>query len=306
MKYILSLVLLFLTIGTSIAQKVKPALNLKKGNTYYMVSSANSAIVQTLNSEENTLNLAFTFKMAFKVIDIKDTVYNMEVSYQAIDMKIQTGGKSIELNSLKPDSLDIPSSFMAAMMNKPFNITLTKRGKVQSVDNIEKIINTVFDSFPKIDPTKKEQLKKQFMQSFGTDAFRGSLEMGTAIFPSGAVSKDDKWTVHTNLQAPTKADVQTVYQLTDITPDFYLIHGDGTLATDKNAKPGEINGMPMKYDLNGSLLTDIKVDRNTGWISEVKLKQVMKGSIEIQDNPKLPGGMTIPMTFNTDVITTDK
>jgi Family of unknown function (DUF6263) len=306
MKYIYGLLLLCITVSNSIAQKVKPQLNLKKGNTYYMISSAGSAIVQTLNSEENTLNLVFTLKMAFKVIDIKDTIYNMEVSYQAIDMKIQTGGKSIEMNSLKPDSLDIPSSFMAAMMNQPFNIALTKKGKIQSVDNIEKIINGVFEKFPKIDQEKREQLKKQFLQSFGADAFKGSLEMGTAIFPSGAVNKDDKWTVHTSMEAPTKADVQTVYQLTDITPDLYLIHGDGTLATDKNAKPGEINGMPMKYDLNGSLLTDIKVDRNTGWISEVKLKQVMKGSIEIQANPQLPGGMIIPMTFNTDIITTDK
>ena len=306
MKYIYGLLLLCITASSSIAQKVKPQLNLKKGNTYYMISSASSAIVQTLNSEENSLTLVFTLKMAFKVIDIKDTVYNMEVSYQSIDMKIQTGGKSIEMNSLKPDSLDIPSSFAAAMMNQTFNISLTKKGKIQSVDNIEKIINGVFEKFPKIDQEKRDQLKKQFQQSFGADAFKGSLEMGTAIFPPGAVSKDDKWTVHTSTAAPTKADVQTVYQLTDITPEFYLIHGDGTLATDKDAKPGEINGMPMKYDLNGSLLTDVKIDRNTGWISEVKSKQVMKGSIEIQDNPKLPGGMTIPMTFNTDIVTTDK
>ena len=62
----------------------------------------------------------------------------------------------------------------------------------------------------------------------------------------------------------------------------------------------------MIYKLNGSLITDIKIDKNTGWINEVKLKQIMKGSIEIQDNPQLPGGMTIPMTFNTDVLTTDK
>lgn len=306
MKYVFGVLLSLLFFSTSIAQKVKPALNLKKGSTYYMVSNANSTIVQTLNSQENILNLTFVFKMAFKVIDVLDTTYNMEVSYQAINMKIQAGTQSIEIDSKKADTADVPSSFMAAMMNKPFNIILTKSGKVKSVQNIEKIIAAVFDGFPKIDSVKKNQLKKQFLQSFGADAFRGSLEMGTAIFPTKAVSRDDKWTVNTNLEAPTKANVETVYQLTDITNDFYLIHGDGTLATDKDAKPGQINGMPMVYKLNGSLITDIKIDKNTGWLSEVKLKQIMKGSIEIQDNPQLPGGMTIPMTFNTDVLTTDK
>ena len=62
----------------------------------------------------------------------------------------------------------------------------------------------------------------------------------------------------------------------------------------------------MKYDLNGTTLTDIKVNRSTGWISEVKLKQLMSGNIEILDNPQMPGGMTIPMTFNTEVTTVDK
>ena len=36
-----------------------------------------------------------------------------------------------------------------------------------------------------------------------------------------------------------------------------------------------------------------------------KLKQLMLGNIEILDNPKMPGGMAIPMTFNTEVTTAD-
>jgi hypothetical protein len=78
------------------------------------------------------------------------------------------------------------------------------------------------------------------------------------------------------------------------------------MATDSNAKPSEINGIPMRYQLEGTTLTDIKLDKKTGWIIELNLKQLMEGNIEVKDNPKLPGGMTIPMSFTTEITTTGK
>ena len=305
MKYTLTALTLFVSLSFCYAQKVKPALHLAKGNTYYMSSNATSNIVQLVNGKENNINLSFSFNIAFKVIDVVDTVFNMEVSYQNLNMKIQVAGQTIEMDSKKNDPKDIPSSIMAAMMNKPFNIELTHSGKIKSVENIEKMISATFNSFPTLDSTKKEQIKTQFMQSFGPNAFKGSLEIGTAIFPDRAVSKNDKWIVRTSLQAPAKANVISVYQLTDFNKEEYLIYGDGTLTVDKDAKPGEISGMPMKYNLSGTSVSDIKADRKTGWIKSVKLKQTMKGDIQIFDNPKVPGGMSIPMTFITDVTTSD-
>jgi len=306
MKYFFKLLPLLILFAPCQAQQYKPALHLVKGDTYYMVSTGNSAVVQSVNGKENKVNIAMSFKMAFKVTAIRDSVYDMEVSYQSLEMKLDVANTTIDMDSKKKDSTDIPSSIIAAMMNKPFNITLTKSGKIKSVDNIEKMIMGVFDNFPKIDTAKKAQIKKQFLQSFGANTFKGSLETGTAIFPATAVSKNDKWTVNTNLESPAKATVQTIYQLVDVTADFYQIHGDGTMVSDTSSKPLEINGLPMKYNLSGTTLSDIKVSKTTGWISEIKLRQLMSGSIQILDNPRVPGGMIIPMTFNTEMSTTNK
>jgi hypothetical protein len=306
MKYLLNLPLLLVVFTPCRAQKFNPELNLVKGNTYYMASTGTSAIVQSVNGQENKVNIVISSRMAFKVTGIMDSVYTMEVSYQSLETKIQMADTTIDMDSKKNSPLDIPSSIIAAMMNKPFYITLTRSGKIKSVENIGKMITGVFDGFPQIDTAKKEQIKKQFMQSFGANTLKSSLEMGTAIFPKIAVAKNDKWTVNTSLEAPAKASVQTTYQLIDVSGDFYQIHGDGVMTSDKDAKPLQINGLPMKYNLNGTTLTDIKVNRSTGWISEVKLKQLMSGNIEILDNPQMPGGMTIPMTFNTEVTTIDQ
>jgi hypothetical protein len=192
------------------------------------------------------------------------------------------------------------------MMNKLFKLEMTKTGKIRSVKNIDKMIAGAMENFPQIDASKKEKIKEQFMQSFGPNDFKGSIEMGTAIFPDVPVAKEGKWTVKTNLESPAKALVIINYQLADIVEGIYLIHGDGTLVTDKNAGPIHINGLSIKYNLNGSIISDIRVDKATGWINEVKLKQAMMGDMQILDNATVPGGMTIPMTFNTDVNTSGK
>ena len=304
MKYFSSLLLLFTLHAPCRAQQYKLGLNLAKGSTYYLASNGISTIMQSVNGRQNKVNLVLAFKIAFKVIGVMDTVYNMEVSYQSLDMKINMADTTIEMDSKKNSVLDVPSSIVAAIMNKPFNITLSKTGKIRSVENFEKMINGVFDGFTKIDSNKKQQIKRQFMQSFGVSSFKDILEMGTAIFPQKAVAKNDTWIINSSVDAPAKANLQVIYQLIDATGNLYQVHGDGTMVSDKGAPPAEVNGMPMKYNLNGSMLTDVMINKNTGWISEVNLKQLMSGNILIPDNPRVPGGMTIPMTFNTEVTTT--
>lgn len=306
MKYLITFILSFSGLLPCNAQHLKLCLNLTRGNTYYISGTSNTAIVQTINGQENKITSELTYKIAFKVLAITDSVYKMEVRYQTLDMLINVGGKVIEMDSKKNDKTDIPSGITAAMMNKPFTILLTKSGRVKAIDNVEKMIFGVFYSFPQIDPVKKEQIKDQFLQSFGGNAFKGNLEMETAIFPETTVVKNKKWIVNTKLESMVKANIRTVYSLSGIKNGYYQIHGEGKMVTEKGSKPIQINGMPVLYDLSGISTVDIKTDKTTGWVIESKLKQKMKGNIEILDNSKVPGGAKVPMTINTDVTTIDK
>jgi hypothetical protein len=68
----------------------------------------------------------------------------------------------------------------------------------------------------------------------------------------------------------------------------------------------EINGMPAKYHLSGPTDAKIKMDSKTGWITEATIDQHLKGTLEIKDNPKIPGGISIPMEFHIISTITDK
>lgn len=306
MKYLFNLFLLLMVSVACQGQKLKLALHLTKGNTYNMVTTTSSAVKQTINGQLNNIELTITGNTSFKVLNADDSLYYMEVNYKNLGMKMQLPTGPVNFDSQKKDPSDIMSSILSGLVNKPFTATFTKSGKVRSVENVEKIISSVLDGFTQVQGPQKEQIKNQFIQSFGEKAIKGNIEMSTAIFPEVPVSKNEKWTINTTLESAMTAKISTVYQLTDVTPTSYAIHGDATIATNANDNYKEVNGMPMKYNMSGTMTADIKADKATGWISESKTKQTISGTVEIKDNPKVPGGITFPMSVVNESVTTDK
>lgn len=302
MKYLFCLFLMLIVAITCHGQKLKLVLHLTKGNTYNMVSTSTSAIKQTINGQVNNIDVTISGTTAFKVLNADDSLYYMEVTYKKLDMKMQLPTGAISFNSQKRDTTDIMSSILSGLIDKPFTATFTRSGKIQSVKNVESMISSVLDGFSQIQGVQKEQLKAKFIQSFGGGAIKGSIEMSTAVFPEVAVAKNDKWTIHTQLQSTMKADVNTVYQLTGVSPASYMIHGDGIIATVKDPVPG----MPMTYDMKGTMTSDIKADKITGWITESIIKQNISGTVAIKDNPDTPGGITFPMSMIGETVITDK
>ena len=306
MKYLFSL-LFIASISLSVqAQKIKLALHLVKGNTYNMVTHTTSAIKQTINGQENNIEITITGSTSFKVLNTDDSLYYMEVNYKNLALKMQLPNGPVNYDSQKKDPNDFMSGILAGLVNKPFTATFTKSGRVKSVENVENMISSVLDSFPQVQGPQKEQIKAQFLQSFGAKAIKGSIELATAVFPETPVSKNDKWTINTFLESAMTARISTVYQLTDVSPTSYVIHGEGKLATDAAANFKQVSNMPMKYNMTGTMTADIKADKTTGWISESKSKQVISGTVDIKDNPKVPGGASFPMSVVNESVTTDK
>ncbi|WP_295672760.1 DUF6263 family protein, partial [uncultured Mucilaginibacter sp.] len=146
MKYLLCFVF-SLIFAPVYAQPFKPLLHLTTGETYYMSSSGTTELTQSIRGRENKVKVGLSFIMAFKVTGKTDSVYNMEVHYRAIDMNLHMQDTTINMNSARQENADTASLIMAAIVNKPFNIVLTVRGKVIAVKNLDKIFLDAFDNF---------------------------------------------------------------------------------------------------------------------------------------------------------------
>lgn len=306
MKKILGFVFLLLLATSCDAKKERLELNLTKGETYTQQMASSMSILQTINGQEVKTNMSVHGKMTYKVIDIQNSVYEIEVRYESLALKMSMPGGTMEFSSEKNDANDILSTLLGVMKNKPFLVKMTKTGKVNEVKNIENLFSDMFIKTPTLNEMQQKQIRQQLMQAYGEQAFKGNLEMCSAIFPDSTVAKGDKWVIKTKLASGMAANMETSYELKETEDTFYIISGISKIATaDKDAYI-QSNGMPLKYDMTGTMTSEIKINRKTGWVIESKTSQTIQGTAQIKDNPQMPGGMSIPMTMNNEMTVTEK
>lgn len=297
MKKILALLIIITYSIHCQAQKEQIELNLIKGETYRQNMVADMSMMQKAGGQEIAIKMQISGKTAYKVLNVIDTIYDIEVKYESLAMKMDmpSGGMIIDSEKESPDN--VFSKVLVAMKKHPFQIKISKSGKVMEVKNIENLFNA-FNDFPELPAAQKDQIKKQLSDSYGEKSFKNNLEMSLSIFPAKRVSKGEHWTVKSKFESGSSAEMETTYELKEITSDYYLLTSLAKISTSNNTTYVEKNGMQMKSDLNGSSDAEIKIDKKTGWIISSKTNQQVNGTITIKENDAIPGGMTLPMKMN--------
>lgn len=297
MRKIFNLVLLTIVWTSCQAQKADLSLNLKEGKEYRQVTNSKATIIQDINGQKMNMVMSIKGGMSYKVVTVNPSDYDLEVKYERLSMIMELPQGKMEFSSDKNNEQDIFSTLLSKMIGNTFNVKMAKNGKILEVKNIESRIESLFEDFTHIPENQLAQLKAQMTKAYGAEAFKGNIEMATAIFPDNPVNKGDKWTIKTNLESGMAALMTTEYEFSDLGSDFVLIKGNSVIETEDKDAYIESNGMPMKYDMTGSMISDIKVDKETGWIIEANIKQEIKGDAFIKENPQMPNGMKIPMTM---------
>ncbi len=286
------------------SQTTELSLSLEQGETYTQVSNAKATVIQEINGQVMNMEMVIKGKMTYLVENVSADGYELETKFDNLSMSMQTPQGAMDFSSEKDDETDIFSSILASMKNKSFTVNMSKQGKITEVTGVEKIWENAFDNFENLSEMQKEQIKAQVMQAYGAEALKGNTEMVTAIYPKEPVNEGDIWTIETNLESGMAAKMSTDYELVEVSDDFAFIKGNATIKTEDKDAYIENNGMPMKYDMEGTMTSEIKVDKKTGWIIEAKMHQEMQGVAHIKENPQMPEGMKIPMTMKNETLIT--
>ncbi len=308
MKNLILPALLLISVST-FAQKFKLALNLQKDSTYYLNSSSSLTIIQDIPGQKQTIEMIMGGRIAHKVTAIKDSVYDMEVKYASLSVSMKVGAMHVNMNSAGGGGNSLLDKLMASVINVPFYMSITRTGKVLSVTGMEKLYENMTANVPEATDAQKAQFKTQMAQSFGEKSLKGAFQDAFAMFPVKKVGLNDTWTASTVLESSgMAAKVNTTYALNAATNDAYVIHGDATVGG-ISANPGyrSANGIEMRFiDIKGKSTTDLKLDKNTCWLIEVKITKTIDGIADIKDSPKIPGGIKFPMSIIGDVTTSGK
>ncbi|WP_420577380.1 DUF6263 family protein [Ekhidna sp.] len=297
MKYILAATILILSTNL---KKTDLGLNLNVGETYSQSYISKNTITQTINGMEQVIKMEITGGMDFKVNENLGDSYSMNASYSSLIMKMNSQMGEMVFSS-ENGGADIFSTILKNMVGKEFQIDMARNGTISNIENLDNLFNKAFDSFPDIPAAQKEQALVQLRQAYGEKAFKGNIEMITAIFPNKEVSVGESWNNSVKLESGMSGYMNNTFTLTDINSDAIFIKGTSQISTENKDAYIQVNGMPTRYNLTGKMSTSYKLDPQSNWIAEGKIEQEISGNVQIKDNPNLPGGMLIPMVITNDM-----
>lgn len=96
----------------------------------------------------------------------------------------------------------------------------------------------------------------------------------------------------------------TTYGFKDKVENYNLIIGNGIIESLNEEE--QMNGMPIKSNLTGTINSSLKVDTKTGWIEEGTINELILQNNQVKDNPKLPGGIKQTISISTEMTYSSK
>lgn len=303
-RRIIYVLLALVCLRSAYGQSVEIQLNLELGKVYPHVMHSNAVVIQDINGQKINIDVTLGGRLTYLVKSVSENDYKMDVQYKSLSMTMALPQGSVKFDSEKKDKGDAFSMMLGEMVNKPFQITMTKIGKITDVKNIEFLTDDVLSHFTELPAEQLAQLKEQFLKSFGEEAFKASFESLSAIYPSKPVAVGENWEIKTKVGsgAGMTADVISTYTLSDIKAKNHVIVGESIITSTNSDTYVPIRGMPTRYDLSGAMKSEIVLDKVTGWVIEAKINQEMKGKVYIKKNEKLPDGLIIPMVMKNSMV----
>lgn len=302
MKKIFSIIITTFILGTGFAQKADLKLNLEIGTVYKQTTASDVTIVQEFGGQTMEILMSVEGDMSYKVISKANSNYEMEVTYDRLGMTMKMPQGEMSFSSEKNDESDIFSSILAELRNKPFTVTMTEKGKVLGVKNMDVLLESVFSKFSEVPEAQLSQIKSQLEKSYGESGLKGNIEMVSSIFPEKSVAIGDQWKIETKLESGMNATISSTYKYVEKNSTYILINGDSKIATVDTDEYMSSNGLEMKLNLAGTMKSEIKIDPKSGWTIEARILQDLKGESIVKPNAQLPDGMTIPMQMETNMV----
>ncbi len=302
MKKLSTLILaLFITVAC-IGQKANLKLNLEEGKTYTQNMEMESTINQNVGGQDMEIIMKTSSITKYKIRQILDEGYLMELSYSKVAMSMGLPQGSVEFSSENPKEGDVFSSIFSSIIDKPFEAVVTPLGRVVKLSGLDKLWEDMINNAEEIPEAQKQQMQKQIKNMYGEKSMRGSMESAMAIYPEKPVKKGAQWTVNTKIETGMVATSIATYTYIGKEGDLARIEGLAKIITEDTQEFSEVNGMEMRFDLEGQATSSFLINRKSGWVMEANIGQEIEGTSFIKESVQVPNGMEIPIKIKTEQV----
>ncbi len=301
MKALNLLIILSLCCSFTIAPKeVKLEYSFKVGDRYEWSQVTHQTIKQIVMGNEQIVENDIKGSIILKIATITATGAKIETQYTNLSMamKLPAGMPEQSYNSAG-DSSKMQNKVMKALMNKPFMVSITKQGVIESIEGMENLWSDL--SKLGLSEQEKTTMRSSLEQSLSESSLRTSFEMVLINYPDKKIKVNDTWTSKTGMGSSFPLETLNTWSLSALVSETATISADGVISTtDKQKTVSLPNGIKSNFDLTGSQKITSSINVKSGWPSVVKINSEIKGNMKLLAGGMIPQDMDVPMTIITE------
>lgn len=272
-------------------------LNLEQGETYSYFIVAEVDISQSFNGMSMNQHIKSSNKVNYKVMDISDDQYTLEVSYEEISMYMDMGtGQITEIDSENPDPYNPASLALEKLKDQAFSIKVSKYGEIMGFEDLDNFVDKVIESLDVDNYMVKTQVRSFLEQTFSEETLLLSFEPMFNFYPAMTVREGDNWEKK-NISENYLGKLEPFTYTLDEAGDSYKISGEGDLVEKANPKALNISGNEIIYHLNGEITSEFTLDPATGWVISGEIIQDASGDNELKMTALGGQEMIVPMSY---------
>jgi len=144
----------------------------------------------TAINQQAKQQIIYVVDVTAKEID-KDSTAELSINISKIDMTVEAGGKTIKYQAGHVADKKKYAEF-EALLNNPFNVTVSKTGEVTDVFRVDRIVNSLVEiggGTGKVTTEQKNMIKQQVIES----GLKPILVQLFRKVPYNAIAKDTTW-----------------------------------------------------------------------------------------------------------------
>ncbi len=298
------IVFIFLFAGVNIIHAYRLNLNLVEGQTYYHNSRSRIVMEHLYYGEKINYEMTMTSKSSYYVRERRDDYYILEARIIFVEMQIGSSDNALIFGSNVDDPKDVFSRIIKKMIKQKLEIKIRRNGRIDEINNIDEMYSAAFDAMPELSKKKRKEIITLLESTFGEKVFIGNMEILTAIFPLGDVQLNDSWENKIGFDGDKYLAIDNLFTLKECYNDYAFIRGIAHVISRDNKEYKNVSGYKVKYNLTGTMTSNLRIDKLTGWIVDSEISQSFEGTATMRRN-FLFSKITIPTKMKVYTKITD-
>lgn len=282
-KLFLTGLIIMLLLLSCKRNKIQISLNLKKGQTYNQIITTEEYSTRIVNGQTLNLMTSTSRSMAYLVKKVAKNSFDIDAKYKKLSIAMKFPSDTMNFSSEYGNDPNSFSHVLYEVKDKPFFVQIGKDGEVYEVKDIDLIFTDLFAKLSYPQKNNVRHIEEEIFKEFGSSAIKNNLGRLVSILPDQSVKVGDTWGITSRSDAGGGTTMKFTYQYRGMTDSVYLIHVDGVIKSE-NTSFIKTDGLLEKYNLLGSINSDIQINKLTGWLFKAQIIENVKGYIETKDD----------------------